>query len=134
MILPPLLEGGADGGFLGDQTGIGFDGWFKGLSFVEGRRKVEILGIALHQQVHRVQAVGPEQSSFVGHLGLGNAAHQMGAHVVRLGRWGIVGVATDVEVVVVGFERGVVDDGREAVDGAKFVEGGDDFLDVLGSR
>lgn len=78
--------------------------------------------------------MGAEQAGFVGHFGLGDAAHQMGAHVVRLGRWRIVGVAADVEVIVVGLKRGGVDDGREAVDGAEFVEGGDDLLDVFGQQ
>ncbi|MNI42344.1 hypothetical protein D3C73_966340 [compost metagenome] len=62
--LPPLLESSADGGFFGDQTGIGFDGRLEGLPFVECWREVVILASwvigALHQQIHRVQAVGAE--------------------------------------------------------------------------
>jgi hypothetical protein len=43
------------------------------------------------------------------HLGLGHAAEQVRAHVVRLGWRRVVGVAADVEVVIVLAQRGVAD-------------------------
>ncbi|MNJ32564.1 hypothetical protein D3C77_272310 [compost metagenome] len=55
--------------------------------------------------------MGTEQFGFVSHLCLGDAADQMGTYVVRLGQWRVVGITADVEVVVVSFERGIVDDG-----------------------
>ncbi len=72
-----------------------------------------------------------EQCRLVRHFRLRNTADQMGPHIVRLRRRGVVGVTADVEVVAVGLQRRVVHDGREALDSTEFVEGGDDLLDVL---
>jgi hypothetical protein len=73
-----------------------------------------------------------EQCELGFNLGLGNAADQMGTYIVGLWRWGVVSITAYIEVVGVGLERDVVDDGGETVDGTKFIEGGDDLFDVFG--
>ena len=70
----------------------------------------------------------------VRHFGLGYATHQMGAHVMWLRRWGVIGITADVEVVAVGLERGDVHDRREPRLLFEGLKGGDDLLDVLGHQ
>jgi hypothetical protein len=68
------------------------------------------------------------------YLGLGHAAQKVRTHVMRLGWRRVVGIAADVQVVIVFAQRGVGHDGTQARHLGKGLEGVDDFLDVLGQQ
>ena len=75
-----------------------------------------------------------EQGSFGVDLSPGHAAVQVGADILRFGRGRVVGVAADVEVVVVGCQFLAGDDGGVAGDVGERPVGGDDLLGVLGEQ
>jgi hypothetical protein len=82
--------------------------------------------------VTAAEAVRLEQCALGVDLCLGNAAEQMRAHVVRLGRWHVVGVAADVEVVLILGELIPVHDPGEAGNVLESVVAADDLFNVLG--
>ena len=80
--------------------------------------EVVVVGVTLDEDVHRVEAVRSEEVRLVGDLALGDTANEVGAHVLRLGRRCVVGVAADIEVDVVG-EQLIVGDDRSRSRGCR---------------
>ena len=76
--------------------------------------------------------MGGEQVGLGFDLGLGHPAEHVRPHIMGLGRRSVVGVAADVQVVVVLRQRLVGDHGSEAGDVGVPLVGVDDLLDVLG--
>ena len=100
--LPPCSKASRTACFLGDQTGVGFDGRLEVLAAWSARARSR--SSWRRARTSRSSGFRPwalNSAALACHLGLGHAAHQMRAHVVRLGRRRVVGVAADVEVVVV---------------------------------
>ena len=132
---PPGIEGGGEGQLPVLEAGVGLDALLevaRSDRSVQLRAEVVVALVPLHQQVHGVEAVGGEQLGLGRHLRLGHPAQQVGPHVLGLGRRGVVGIAADVEVVVVLGQLGVGHHGGERGDVGEPLVGVDDLLDVLG--
>jgi hypothetical protein len=94
-------------------------------------REVVVVGVAFDEQGVHVDAIGGEHGLLVANLGLRDAAVQMGADVLRFGRWGVVDVAADVEVVVVGLQLVGLDHPGKPADVLVFFVRSHDLLGVL---
>ena len=87
--------------------------------------KLQVVVAPWRQEVVGSEPVGGEQIRLRAHFALRDAAVQVGAHVLGLGGRGVVGVAADVEVVVVlaqllaGHDAGVAGDVLERGEGAR---------------
>ena len=132
MLGPPALEGALERALPGLHARVLFDDPFEVAVAVEARVKIPVGEISFDEEVLGVEAVRGEQVGLGRDLGLGHAAQQVRPHVLRLGGRGVVGVAADVQVVVVLGQLGVAHAARKAVEVLETLEGVDDFFEVLG--
>lgn len=129
--LPPSIEGVEGSGPLIDETGLGFDQGFKLSAIRNSRSEVDIVLVARRKEGIGLEAQRGEELLFSGDLRSRDAAGEVGVDVLGLGRGRVVGVAADVEVVVVVALGVEVDDGGEAAHRLEALVGRDDLLDVL---
>ncbi|MCK7471430.1 MAG: hypothetical protein MZU95_12165 [Desulfomicrobium escambiense] len=108
------------------NPGVGLDQTAQIRPLGERGGEIGIALVAVDEHRRRVESAGIEQRPLIRNLGAGHTAEQMGAHVLRLRRRGVVRVAADVEVVVVrprsrrvATTARIAGDGLEALIGAR---------------
>lgn len=91
---------------------------------------------SFHESARRVEAERIKQRTFVRYFDDGHSANQMRTHVMRFRRRGIVHIAANIQIKIIGItgDLGTRYDACVAGNVLVVVEGGYDFFDVLWTK
>src|SRR5579884_153537 len=99
---------------LGDHSRMSFNQRFDLVTFRQGRRKIVVVYVSFDENGIRKKAMCRQQSLFLGNFSFGNTSEKVGTNILRLRRWSIIGVAANIEIVIVRSQNLCRDDSRVA--------------------